>query len=136
MDLPALVEKMWPYALVAAPGILAAWKAWATQRSDLVKIAQDAAGAVIEQLRKEADRLAARLKQVEDELASLRREHAQMIAQKDAQIALLEGEKRQLTAKVEALQRVLAAHGWGEPKTFDALEIDHDGRLKTMGGEQ
>lgn len=136
MDLPALVEKMWPYVLVASPGLLAAWKAWATQRSDLVKIAQDAAGAVIQRLLEEVGRYADRLERVEQELADLRREHAQVIAQKDAQIALLEGEKRQLTAKVEALQRVIAAHGWPEAKTFDAMEIGPDGRLKTMGGEQ
>jgi hypothetical protein len=127
-----ILEKAWPFLIVGAPGLFAAWKAWTTQRSDLVKIAQDAAGAVIQSLRDEAVRLAKRLEQVESELDELRKEHAQMMANKDARITLLEGEQRQLQAQVEAYRRILASHDLPDPGRPAFFELQ-GGALKPHG---
>lgn len=133
MDSPFhLLEQSWPFLVVGAPGLFAAWKAWTTQRNDLVKIAQEAAGSVIQSLRDEALRLSDRLAQVEDELDELRKEHAQMMANKDAQISLLEGEKRQLQAQVEAYRRILAAHDISDPARPAFFELKGGG-LNPMG---
>lgn len=154
MDLPTAVEKYWAQIVIAVGGAWTALKFWSDQRAkrretaaaslaaravaklDLTKLAQEAAADVIQTLREEVDHWTGEVAKLRDELREARREHAQVIAQKDAQIALLEGEKRQLTAKVEALQRVIVSHGWPEAKTFDALEVGPDGRLATMGSGQ
>lgn len=80
-----------------------------------MQMAQATAAGVIHTLREEAERLADRLGQVEQEVRALQREHTRMIADKDAKIALLEGEKRQLQALVETYRRALAAYGIDEP---------------------
>nr|WP_295109987.1 hypothetical protein [uncultured Caulobacter sp.] len=118
MDIPTAIAKSWPYLVVAAPGIYAVIKDLLGRRAiarkaeaDLMQMAQDAASGVINTLREEADRLVQRLEQVEAELGDLRREHSRMISDKDARIAELESEKRQLETKVGAYRRILAAHG-------------------------
>lgn len=128
MDLFMAVEKSWPYLVVAAPGIYAVVKDLLGRRAiarkaeaDLMQMAQDAASGVIHTLREEADRLAQRLEQVEAELGDLRREHSRMIHDKDARIAQLESEKRQLEARVSAYRRVLAAHGLADEPAAPAV---------------
>ncbi|WP_299016808.1 hypothetical protein [uncultured Caulobacter sp.] len=130
MDLPTVIAKTWPYVVVAAPGIYAVIKDLLGRRAlarkaeaDLMQMAQDAASGVIHTLREEAERLAQRLEQVEAELGDLRREHSRMILDKDARIALLEGEKRQLEAKVSAYRRVLAAHGLADEPSSQHFEV-------------
>lgn len=118
-----LIGKYWGYLVVLAPGALALWRQWREQnradrkdRSDLVKIAQDAARGVIEDLREDNDRLRARLGEIEDELEQLRQEHSRAMMDKDAKITLLEGEKQQLKAQIGALERLLAHHHIELPK--------------------
>jgi len=128
MDIPTVIAKSWPYLVVAAPGVYAVIKDLLGRRAiarkaeaDLMQMAQDAASGVIHTLREEADRLAQRLEQVEAELSDLRREHSRMILDKDARIAQLEGEKRQLEARVSAYRRVLAAHGLADEPAAPAV---------------
>lgn len=130
MDIPTLIAKSWPYLVVAAPGVYAVIKDLLGRRAiarkaeaDLMQMAQDAASGVIHTLREEADRLAQRLEQVEAELSDLRREHSRMMLDKDARIALLEGEKRQLEAKVSAYRRILAANGLTEEPASQHFEV-------------
>jgi hypothetical protein len=130
VDIPTAIAKSWPYVMVAAPGIYAVVKDLLGRRAiarkaeaDLMQMAQDAASGVIHTLREEADRLAHRLEQVEAELGDLRREHSRMILDKDARIALLEGEKRQLEARVAAYRRILAAHGLAEEPAAQHFEV-------------
>lgn len=130
MDIPTLIAKSWPYLVVAAPGIYAVVKDLLGRRAiarkaeaDLMQMAQDAASGVIHTLREEAERLAQRLEQVEAELGDLRREHSRMILDKDARFALLEGEKRQLEAKVAAYRRILAAQGLAEEPASQHFEV-------------
>lgn len=124
----------WPYLVVAVPGVWAAFVQFRRfssedrkERSDLVKIAQDAAGAVIQDLRDEADRLRQRLEAVEAELNGLRKEHAMMLADKDAQITLLKGEKNQLQAELDALKRWLAKKGIEVPTARGEVYWELDG---------
>lgn len=128
MDIPTVIAKSWPYVVVASPGIYAVIKDLLGQRAmarkaeaDLMQMAQDAASGVIHTLREEADRLAQRLEQVEAELGDLRREHSRMISDKDARIALLESEKRQLEARVDVYRRILAAHGLADEPAAPAV---------------
>ena len=130
MDLPTVVAKAWPYVVVASPGIYAVVKDLLGRRAlahraeaDLMQMAQDAASGVIQTLREEAERLAQRLEQLEVELGELRREHTRMILDKDARIALLEGEKRQLEARIAAYRRILAAHDLPDVPIAEHFEV-------------
>lgn len=118
MDVGHLLGEAWPYAIVAVPGIFAAWKAWSVGRRDLVKIAHDAAASVIGDLRKEIDRshqeidrLHRQQEELEREFAEFRRTHDTMIADKDAEIALLRGRLREAEAIIQAQDRLLDRHG-------------------------
>jgi septal ring factor EnvC (AmiA/AmiB activator) len=102
----ALVKLRWD----ARENLRKAQAAQATTRTDLIKIAQDAAGAVIADLRTEIDRLRGQLDEVEAEFATFRKAHDTMIADKDAELALLRGQVRQLSATVDAYERLLTAH--------------------------
>ena len=154
MDLPTAIEKYWSQTVVAAGGLWIAVKAGAAaikwlvdtkeretaaaaaaavqerkDKVDALKLVEEIYGELIGNLREEVDRLAQKLDEVRDEMR-------RMMIDKDAQISLLEGEKRRLQAKVDAYRRILISHGWEdpEPMTFDALQVAHDGQLKTMGG--
>ena len=70
--------------------------------------------------------MAARLEHVENELRDLQREHTRMIGDKDAMIALLEGEKRQLQALVDADRRQLEAHQVPLPPVPGHFEVAGD----------
>lgn len=85
------------------------------RRADLIKIAQEAAASVIDELRAEADRLRERLEKVEGDFGEFRRTHDTMIADKDAEIAMLRGQLRQALAHADTYERLLTKH-----------EIPHD----------
>ncbi len=111
------MERAWPFLLVAGPGFFALYRQWATNRradrrdrGDLIRIAQEAAGKVIEGQSEEIERLRQRIEEVEEELGELRRKHADQLAEKDAKILLLEGELRTAWAQVAAYERLLVAH--------------------------
>jgi chromosome segregation ATPase len=118
MSAAELLREFWPYLIVATPGVFAVWRQWQAgrradrkDRGDLVKIAQAAAGEVIETLRAETKRLSERVEELEGEIQDLRKEHSRMLADKDAKITLLEGELRQWKTTAEAYERLLEAHG-------------------------
>lgn len=111
MDVADFLKAAWPYAIVAAPGLWAVWKQWndgrkgrSKERVDLLKLAQEVAADAIKSLQ---DRVEA----LEEELTELRKEHAQSIASKDAEIALLRGEVRQWQALADAYERQLTEAG-------------------------
>jgi hypothetical protein len=106
------------YLAVGAPGAWAVIKLWidgrkdqSKQRADLIKIAQEAAASVIEDLQAHIDRLQARIATLEAELSTARREHTDSIAAKDAEIALLRGEVRQWQAIADTYERQLTDAG-------------------------
>lgn len=123
VDLPQLLKE-WVLPLGGLGGLAASVKLWidasaarksekatkATQRTDLIKIAQDAAGAVIADLRAEVDRLHKQLAEVHAEFGSFRKAHDSMIADKEAELALLRGKVRALEATVDAYERLLTAN--------------------------
>lgn len=137
-ELIRLIERVWPYVITSVPGAWALWKVWVggqalvrADRTDLIKIAQEAAGAVIEDLREETDRLRARLEEVERELSDLQKRHTDMIADKDAKITMLEGENRQLLAQIDAYRDILARHGIPEPVQGQAYYVvTREGQLE------
>lgn len=95
-------------------------------RADLVKIAHEAAGALIKDLREEIERgnedrdqLRRRLEEVENELADFRRKHDAIMADKDAELAILRGENRQLRAMLDSHRRLLEANGISLPLLRD-----------------
>lgn len=116
--------KEWLPAAFGGSGLLVAARLWFdarqarksekaakdVQRTDLVRIAQDAAGAVIADLRKEADRLREQLDKLDAEFATFRKAHDTMIADKEAELALLRGKVRALEATVDAYERLLTAN--------------------------
>lgn len=117
-DVVSLLEKGWPYLVVATPGVFAVVKQVLDARrikaagrreerrdeQQLIKIAHEVATAAIEGLRK-------RLADVEAKLSALRKEHSEMMAHKDARIQLLEGEKRNLQMTLLAYEDLLRRHG-------------------------
>jgi hypothetical protein len=144
-ELFAFIIRAWPFAAAAAPGVFAGWQVWRNarrdnrkDRADLVKIAQEAAGSVIADLREDNDRARAQLDDIRSDFDDFRKAHDLMIADKDAELAMLRGENRQLKAALESRERLLAANGipyepltqaiWqvpagraGEPKDIVAL---------------
>lgn len=106
----------WPILVAAGPGVWAIWRDFRQRRkdgtrdkADLVRIAQEAAAAVISDLREEAQRLRDRLDKTE-------REHMEMIAAKEARITMLEGELRHQKMENEALRDLLTRNGIPAPK--------------------
>jgi chromosome segregation ATPase len=84
------------------------------QRTDLVRIAQDAAAGVIGDLREDIDRerdehrqTRRRVAELEGELGQLRKDYATMTADKDAKIALLEGTIRMKDAEINGLREII-----------------------------
>lgn len=101
----------------------------ASEQANLIKIAQDVAGDLVkdlreeikranedrDELRREGDQLRRDLEGVKTELAEFRRKHDAMMADKDAELALLRGENRQLLAILESYRRLLEANGIDPP---------------------
>lgn len=121
MDLGDLADKLPTWLLLAAfgaPGFWAVFKQWdagrkdgAKQHADLVKIAQEAAAGVIEDLQAHIDRLHTRISNLEAELNEARREHSETVASKDAEIALLRGQVRQWQALAQSYEQKLSQAG-------------------------
>lgn len=133
------LQKAWPFLVAVAPGAFALWRfetarrrGLRTDRKDLIKIAHDAAAQVIEQLQAEIDRLRAQLDEVDRELSILRKDHAEMMAQKDARITMLEGEKRALEAQVHSLENLLVRSGVTPPKPGATYWEMKDGQLEAI----
>jgi hypothetical protein len=82
----------------------------ATQEIDLIKIAREVAGATIADLRTQVGELQKQLTDVQTEFASFRKIHDTMIADKEAELALLRGKVRALEATVDAYERLLTAN--------------------------
>lgn len=117
MEPAALLKEWGPFAGAAVVGALPWFKIWrdsrkdrSQERSDLIKIAQDAAKGVIKDLREEVDRLQRQIAELESEMTADRKEHAQTIAAKDAEIALLRGRLRQALATADTYERTLTAN--------------------------
>jgi hypothetical protein len=140
VDVIHFAREAWPYLLVGAPGVWAVYKQWTARqdanrkdRGDLVKIAQDAAGAVIQDLRDEGDRLQKRVDSLEAELSAVRKEHSETVAAKDAKILMLEGQLRQALAAADAFDRLLTANDIPHsPPTRPYFELD-GGEVHSLG---
>lgn len=121
MDAAELLTKGWPFAVAAAPGAWAVYKTWRSgqkttrrERVDLIKIAEEISAKAIE-------RLQARVEALEAELTELRKEHADTISAKDAELALLRGELRQAWALADAYERKLTEAGIPHEKPMQPL---------------
>lgn len=142
MEVLQFLERAWPFLLVAGPGFFALYRQWTTNRradrrdrGDLIRIAQEAAGKVIEGQSEEIDRLRQRIEEVEEELGELRRKHADQLAEKDAKILLLEGELRTARSHVAAYERLLEANGIPHAKPGQTVwEAREDGSLTSTSG--
>jgi DNA repair exonuclease SbcCD ATPase subunit len=154
VDLPTAVEKYWTQAAALGAAVFTAWRWWVERRDrrrleaeaertarasaklDLTRLAQEAAGDVVQILREEVGRLAEELSDVRTEMREMQREHIQMIAGKDAELAVARGQIRQLETKCETYRRLLADHGIHVPLAFEAQQVRPDGNLKTMGATE
>jgi hypothetical protein len=141
VDLPTAIEKHWAQLTVAAGAIFTAFKFWSDQRAkrretaaatfaaravaklDLTKLAQEAAADVIQTLREEVDHWTGEVGKLRGELRELQSEHIRMIADKDAEIALLRGRNRQHLAEIETLHRAMQAAGIPIPKPTPYFEV-------------
>lgn len=99
-------------------------------RTDLVKIAQEAAAGVIVELRKETQRLQIEINNLEAEIDGLRRQ----VAERDARTMFLEGELRQTKALVGAYERLLDAHEIPHSKPGQPVWEAREGGLLMVGG--
>ena len=153
MDLPTAIEKYWAQVTLAAGGVFAALKWWtdrgdktrqaeaaviaarATAEIDLTRLAKEVSAEAIDTLRDELHRQALEIKDLRGEIRDLQAEHIRMIADKDAEIALLRGRNRQLEATIAAHRRHMIAAGLELPAEHAFFEL-RDGELKTMGETQ
>lgn len=149
MDFSTAIEKYWGHATAVAVGLFTVFKAWSDQRAkrreaetaaatakavaqlDLAKLAQEAAGDVVQLLREEVDHWTAEVGKLRIEL----REAIKMIADKDAEITLLRGRNRQLEATIAAHRRHMLAAGLTLPPEPAFFELS-EGELKPMGETQ
>lgn len=142
MEALQFLERAWPFLLVAAPGAFAVYRQWSTNRradrrdrGDLIRIAQEAAAAVIKTQQEEIERLRQRIDEVEEELGELRRKHADQLAEKDAKILLLEGELRTSWSQVRAYERLLEANNIPHAKPGQTLwEAREEGIISSSPG--
>lgn len=149
MDFPAAIEKYWTHATLAVGGFFAALKWLADQRAkkrtdavaaaaarqvaklDLLKLAREAAADTIQTLREEVDHWTGEVDKLRAELRELQAEHIAMIADKDAEIALLRGRNRQLEASIAAHRRMMIAAGMDLPAETAFFEL-REGELKPI----
>lgn len=153
MDFPTAIEKYWAHATLVVGGAWGALKWRADQRAkkrtddvaaaaarqvaklDLLKLAREAAADTIQTLREEVDHWTAEVDKLRAELRELQTEHIRMIADKDAEIALLRGRNRQLEATIAAHRRQMVAAGLTLPPEPAFFEL-REGELKPMGETQ
>ena len=138
MDVVALLKADWPNAVAVAGAGWALLKVYTAkreatqkQRTDLVKIAQEAAAGVIDDLQQHIDRLHGRIQALEEELMLARKEHSDTIAAKDAELSLLRGRLRQALANVEAYERLLTANKIPHPQPMQAFYLVEAGDYPT-----
>ncbi len=154
MDLPTAIKEYWAYVTTAAAGIWIVVKAALERRDkrraeveasrtaraalklDLNRLAQEAVGDAVEILRAEVKRLSDELADVRAEMRHQQSEHIQMIAGKDAELAVARGQIRQLETKCDFYRRLLLDAEIPIPLTFDAQQVRADGNLKTMGAAE
>lgn len=139
-ELTGFIRGVWPYLVTASPAAWLLYLRWSdskkqfrAERADLIQIAQEAAGHVIGDLRAEIDRLRTEMAELHTEIATARKEHAVMLAQKDAEITMLRGELRQREALLEAYERVLKANNIDPPKQNRTWVLD-GGELHPAAG--
>jgi len=153
VDFPTAIEKYWGQATGIAVGLFAALKWWRDRKSadraegaaarsqaskdklDADRAAREGVAEAIQILRDEVKRLAAEVEDVREELRELQTEHIRMIADKDAEIALLRGRNRQLEATIAAHRRQMIAAGLSVPAEPAFFEL-REGELKPMGEPQ
>lgn len=105
----------------AAPGVWAIVTRWqdnrkarSRERVDLVRLAEEVSAKAIARLQAQIDAL-------EAELNELRKEHADTIAAKDAELALLRAQLRQALALADAYERKLTENGIPHEKPSQPL---------------
>jgi hypothetical protein len=153
VDLPTAFEKYWAHVTLAAGGLWTAVKWWADRRDknrqaeaasiaaraaakiDLTRLAAEVSAEAIQTLRDELHRLTLEIDDLRAQFAAAQRDHIRMIADKDAEIALLRGRNRQLEASIAAHRRKMQAAGLELPAEPAFFEISH-GELTPMGETQ
>lgn len=110
-DLAGHVPQWVLLVAVGAPGVWAVATRWmdnhkarGKERVDLVRLAEEVSAKAIARLQAQIDAL-------EAELNELRKEHADTIASKDAELALLRGQLRQALALADVYERKLTENG-------------------------
>jgi outer membrane murein-binding lipoprotein Lpp len=81
------------------------------QKIDLFQIAQEVAQELVQDLRAEVQRLRSEVAALEAEMLALRKDHAESIAAKDAELAVLRGELRAKDAMLAAYERYVTKNG-------------------------
>jgi hypothetical protein len=129
VNAPSFLQQWGPLAggiMVSFPPWIKMWidgrKVASDERTDLIRIAQDAAASVINSLQ---DRVEA----LEAELTKFREESDKRLASKDAELSMLRGQLRQWMALAEAYERLLETNNIPHEKPaqpFWRVEIGHD----------
>jgi hypothetical protein len=123
----------WDKLVTLAAGVgflLSWWRVTRKDRTDLAAFAQAAARDMLDEHRKELDRLRGRLEGVEAELGDLRKEYVKMLADKDAEISMLRGALRQKEAEVTGLLHILDRHHIPRPVQGAEYWETRDGELQ------
>jgi hypothetical protein len=81
------------------------------QKADLFQIAQEVAQELVQDLRAEVQRLRGEVAVLEAEMLAMRRDHAESLASKDAELAVLRGELRAKDAMLAAYERYVTKNG-------------------------
>jgi hypothetical protein len=153
VDLPAAIEKYWAQGVLAVGAVFTGVKWWADRRDkarqavaasiaaraaakiDLTRLAAEVSAEAIQTLRDELHRLTLEIEDLRAQFAAAQRDHIRMIADKDAEIALLRGRNRQLEATIAAHRRHMIAAGLELPAEPAFFEL-RDGELTPMGETQ
>ncbi len=154
MDFPTAVEKYWSQAVLAGGGVVGLWRWWVERRDkrrleaeaarvaraaaklDIDRLARELIDDAVEILRAEVKRLSDELSDIKAEMRQQQSDHIQMIAGKDAELAVARGQIRQLEARCDVYRRLLLDHDIPVPPTFEAHQVRPDGNLKTMGATE
>lgn len=104
----------------------------ASQEIDLIKIAREVAGATIADLRTQVGDLQKQLGDVQAEFATFRKTHETMIADKNAELAMLRGQVRSLKATVDAYERLLTQHNIPHTKPVEPFTDLREGEARSV----
>jgi hypothetical protein len=154
VDFPTAIEKYWTHVALSVGGGVGLWRWWVERRDkrrleveaarvaraaaklDIDRLARDLIDDAVEILRAEVKRLGDELNDIKAEMRQQQNDHIQMIAGKDAELAVARGQIRQLEARCDIYRRLLLDHEIPVPPTFDAQQVRQDGNLKTMGASE